>query len=54
VFYGADIAFSLWAMGLLILGVITVHAWPLLRSLGALLLTVLALAAVGIVFAYAF
>jgi len=54
VFYGADIAFSLWAMGLLILGVMTVHAWPLLRSLGALLLTVLALAAVGIVFAYAF
>jgi Yip1 domain len=53
VFYAADIAFSVWAMGLLILGVMTVHAWPLIRSLGAIVLTILALVALGVVFALA-
>lgn len=53
-FYGADAAFSIWAMGLLILGVMTVHAWPIIRTLGAIVLTVLALVALGILFALAF
>ncbi len=53
VFYAADIAFSLWAMGLLILGVMTVHAWPFVRALGAIVLTILALVALGVVFALA-
>ncbi len=53
VFYGADVAFSLWAMGLLIFGVMTVHAWPLVRTLGAIVLTVLALVALGILFSLA-
>jgi hypothetical protein len=54
IFYGADVAFSVWAMGLLILGVMTVHAWPLVRTLGAIVLTILALVALGIVFALVF
>ncbi len=53
VFYGADAAFSVWAMTLLVFGVMTVHAWPLIRTLGAIVLTVLALVALGIVFRFA-
>ncbi len=54
VFYGADAAFFTWAAVLLVIGVMTVHAWPLVRTLGAIVLTILALVALGIVFALAF
>ena len=40
-------------MGLLVFGVMTVHAWPLVRTLGAIVLTVLALVALGILFSLA-
>ena len=50
IFDGAEIAFSLWAAALLVVGVKTVNAWPLVRSLGALVLAILALIALALVF----
>ena len=50
VFDGGEIAFSLWGAALLVIGVKTVNAWPLVRSLGALVLTILALIALAVVF----
>ncbi len=49
-FEGAEVGFSLWAAALLVIGVKTLHAWPLVRSLGALVLGVLALVALAIAF----
>jgi hypothetical protein len=49
-FEGAELGFSLWAAALLVVGVKTVHGWPLVRSLGALVLGFLALVALAIVF----
>jgi hypothetical protein len=49
-FDGAELAFSLWSAALLVVGVKTVQGWPLVRSLGALVLAVLALVAVAAVF----
>ena len=50
VFEAAELGFFLWAAVLLALGVKTVHAWPLVRSLGALVLAGLALVALGLAF----
>ncbi|MEO5575906.1 MAG: Yip1 family protein [Gaiellaceae bacterium] len=50
VFYAAALAFSLWAVALLLLGVRTVHGWSWWRSLAALGLVALFLAAFGYVF----
>ena len=50
VFDGGEVTFSLWAAALLVIGVKTVNAWPLVRSLGALVLTILALIALAVVF----
>ncbi len=50
-FEGAELGFFLWAGGLLLLGVKTVNAWPVVRSLGALVLAVLALIALALIFA---
>ena len=44
------IGFSLWAVALLLLGVRVVHGWSWARSLGALGLVVLFLAAFSYVF----
>jgi hypothetical protein len=52
-FEGAELAFSLWAAALLVVGVKTLHGWPLMRSLGALVLAVLALVALAIAFSLA-
>ncbi len=49
-FEGGEAAFSLWAAALLVIGVKTVNAWPLVRSLGALVLAILALIALALVF----
>ena len=49
-FDGAELAFWLWAAALLVLGVKTLHAWPVVRSLGALVLAILALIALALVF----
>ena len=49
-FYAAAIGFSLWAVALLLLGVRVVHGWSWARSLGALGLVVLFLAAFSYVF----
>jgi hypothetical protein len=50
IFQGLEIAVVAWAASLLVLGVVTVHAWPLIRALGAVVLAVLALLAVAVAF----
>jgi hypothetical protein len=50
VFQGLEAAFVAWAAALLVLGVVTVHAWPLVRALGAVVLAGLALLAVAVAF----
>lgn len=50
IFEAAEICFFLWAAALLVLGIRAVHGWPLVRSLGALVLALLALVALGLVF----
>ena len=50
VFEAAELGAFLWAAVLLVVGIRTVHAWPLVRSLGALVLAVLALLALGVAF----
>jgi hypothetical protein len=42
-FTAVELAFAVWSLGLLLVGVREVHGWTLVRSLGALALTVLAL-----------
>jgi len=49
-FYALALAFSLWAVALLLVGVRTVHGWSWWRSLAALGLVVLFLAAFSFVF----
>ena len=49
-FEAAELVFFLWAGVLLVVGVKTVHAWPVVRSLGALALAALALVSLGLVF----
>jgi hypothetical protein len=49
-FYALALAFSLWAVALLLVGVRTVHGWSWWRSLAALGLVVLFLAAFSYVF----
>ena len=53
VFEAAEVAVFLWAAALLVVGLRTVHEWPLVRSLGALVVAVLALVALGVFFRYA-
>ena len=50
VFYAVALGFSLWAVALLLLGVRVVHGWSWARSLAALGLVVLFLAAFSYVF----
>ena len=50
VFYAAALGFSLWSVALLAVGVRTVHGWDWGRSLGALALVALFLAAFSYVF----
>ena len=49
-FYAATLGFSLWSLALLLVGVRTVHGWTWWRSLGALGLVALFLAAFSFVF----
>ncbi len=49
IFLALEIAFFAWALVLIVYGIRVVHAWPLVRSLGALVLAALALVALGIV-----
>jgi hypothetical protein len=49
-FYAASLGFSLWSLALLLVGVRTVHGWSWWRSLGALGLVALFLAAFSVVF----
>jgi hypothetical protein len=49
-FYVAALGFSLWSLALLLVGVRTVHGWSWWRSLGALGLVALFLAAFSFVF----
>jgi hypothetical protein len=49
VFLVLEIAFFAWALVLIVYGIRVVHEWPLVRSLGALVLAALALVALGIV-----
>jgi hypothetical protein len=49
-FYAAALGFSLWSIALLLVGVRAVHGWSWARSLGALGLVALFLAAFAIVF----
>ena len=49
IFGGLELGFVAWAAGLLVLGVMTVHAWPLVRALGAVALAGLALLALAVV-----
>jgi hypothetical protein len=49
VFLAFEIAFFAWALVLIVFGIRVIHEWPLVRSLGALVLAALALAALGIV-----
>ena len=49
-FYALALAFSLWAVALLLVGVRTVHGWSWWRSLAALGLVVLFLAAFSYIF----
>ena len=50
VFYGLVLGFSLWTVALLLVGVRVVHGWSWWRSLAALGLVVLFLAAFSVVF----
>jgi hypothetical protein len=50
VFAVAEVGFFAWAAALLVLGVSALHGWPLVRSLGAVVLSVLALLLVGLAF----
>ena len=50
VFEGLEGAFFVWATALLVVGIGTLHDWPLVRSLGALVVAVLALFALGVLF----
>ena len=50
-FDGAELGFFAWAAALLVVGVKTVHDWPVVRTLGALALAALALLCVALVFA---
>jgi hypothetical protein len=49
VFLAFEVAFFAWALVLIVYGIRVVHEWPLVRSLGALVLAALALVALGIV-----
>jgi hypothetical protein len=49
IFLALEIAFFAWALVLIVYGIRVVHEWPLVRSLGALVLAALALVALGIV-----
>ncbi|MGI8606634.1 MAG: Yip1 family protein [Gaiellaceae bacterium] len=49
VFRALEIGFFAWALVLIVYGIRVVHGWPLVRSLGALMLAALALVAIGIV-----
>ncbi|HYM63204.1 MAG TPA: YIP1 family protein [Gaiellaceae bacterium] len=49
VFRALEIGFFAWALVLIVYGIRVVHEWPLVRSLGALVLAALALVALGIV-----
>lgn len=49
VFRALEIGFFTWALVLIVYGIRVVHEWPLVRSLGALILAALALLAIGIV-----
>jgi hypothetical protein len=49
-FYAASLGFSLWSLALLLVGVRTVHGWSWWRSLGALGLVALFLAAFSVIF----
>jgi hypothetical protein len=51
VFESLELALFAWAAVLLVVGVRSVYAWPLLRSVGALVLALLALVAFSLVFA---
>ena len=51
IFEGLEIGFFAWAAVLLVVGVKTVHGWPLVRSLGALALAAMALVLLALVFA---
>ena len=51
IFEAGELAFFAWAAVLLVLGVKTVHDWPVVRSLGALALAGLALICFALVFA---
>jgi hypothetical protein len=51
IFEGLEIGLFAWAAALLVIGVRTVYAWPVLRTLGALALAFLALVCFGLVFA---
>jgi hypothetical protein len=48
-FEGAELAFFAWAALLLVVGVRSVYAWPVTRTLGALVLALLALVAFSLV-----
>jgi hypothetical protein len=48
-FEGAELAFFLWAAILLVVGVKSVYDWPVTRTLGALVLALLALVAFSLV-----
>ena len=50
IFQALEVGFVAWAAVLLVLGVMTVHAWPLVRTLGAVVLAGLALVALGVAF----
>jgi hypothetical protein len=49
IFLALEIAFFAWALVLIVYGIRVVHEWPLVRSLGALVLAALALVALGTV-----
>ena len=48
-FRALEFGFFAWALVLIVYGIRVVHEWPLVRSLGALVLAALALLAIGIV-----
>ena len=50
VFAALDLGLFAWAAVLLVLGIRTVHEWPLVRTLGALALAAFALLAFGVAF----
>jgi hypothetical protein len=49
-FAGTELAFFAWAGALLVLGVSALHAWPFIRSAGAVILAILALLLLGLAF----